>query len=131
MWAMCLLTACNSDDDEIIGNSLTGKWDLEEIQNGPSGMCIEDSKTRYPAGSVVIELKENGEMIFNYKDGKVDTCNYSIPADQDIFQSTMPVMTIGQVPFGYTIEQNRLKLHYYGIAYADHIPATFVFKRIR
>ena len=32
--AMMMLTACtNSDDDEIYGTGLTGKWDLVEVQN--------------------------------------------------------------------------------------------------
>ena len=42
---------------------------------------------------------------------------------------TLPVMNINEIPFGYVIEGNRLKLHYYGNYTCDHVPATFVFKR--
>ena len=31
------MTGCSSDDDEIFGTGLTGKWDLVEVQNGPAG----------------------------------------------------------------------------------------------
>jgi hypothetical protein len=40
-------------------------------------------------------------------------------------------MIIGEVPFGYAIEGNKLKLHYFGVYTCDHIPATFVFKRTK
>ena len=29
--AVCLFTACSSDDDEVYGEGLTGKWDLVEL----------------------------------------------------------------------------------------------------
>ena len=35
-----LMTGCSSDDDEIFGTGLTGKWDLVEVQNGPAGFSI-------------------------------------------------------------------------------------------
>ena len=28
-----LMTGCSSDDDEIFGTGLTGKWDLVEVQS--------------------------------------------------------------------------------------------------
>ena len=41
--AMVMLTACtNSDDDEIYGTGLTGKWNLVEVQNGPADFCKGD-----------------------------------------------------------------------------------------
>ena len=111
-----LMTGCSSDDDEIFGTGLTGKWDLVEVQ---------------PSGTVIIELKGNGKIVFNYEDGKVETLDYSIPEDQEKYGSTLPVMNIDEVPFGYAIEGNSLKLHYYGFYFCDHIPATFVFKRTK
>ena len=113
-----LMTGCSSDDDEIFGTGLTGKWDLVEVQH-------------YPSGTVIIELKGNGKIVFNYEDGKVETLDYSIPEDQEKYGSTLPVMNIDEVPFGYAIEGNSLKLHYYGFYFCDHIPATFVFKRTK
>lgn len=126
-----LMTGCSSVDDEIFGTGLTGKWDLVEVQNGPAGFCKGDYANQYPSGTVIIELKGSGKIVFNYEDGKVETLDYSIPEDQVIYASTLPVLNIGEVPFGYAIEGNRLKLHYYGFSTCDHIPATFVFKRIK
>ena len=126
-----LMTGCSSDDDEIFGTGLTGKWDLVEVQNGPAGFCKDDYTNHYPSGTVIIELKGNGKIVFNYEDGKVDTLDYSIPEDQEKYGSTLPVMNIDEVPFGYAIEGNSLKLHYYGFYFCDHIPATFVFKRTK
>ena len=125
------MTGCSSDDDEIFGTGLTGKWDLVEVQNGPAGFCKAGYTNHYPSGTVIIELKGNGKIVFNYEDGKVETLDYSIPEDQEKYGSTLPVMNIDEVPFGYAIEGNSLKLHYYGFYFCDHIPATFVFKRTK
>ena len=125
------MSSCNSDDDEIFGTGLTGKWDLVEVQNGPAGFCKDGYANQYPSGTVIIELKGNGKIVFNYEDGKVETLDYSIPEDQEIYGSTLPVLNIGEVPFGYVLEGNSLKLHYYGFYTCDHIPATFVFKRTK
>ena len=138
MLAVSLFTACsnddsniNSDDGEIFGTGLTGRWDLVEVLDGPAGYCKEGYTNQYPSGTVIIEIKENGKIVFNYEDGKVEPLDYSIPEDQEKYGSTLPVMNIDEVPFGYAIEGNRLKLHYYGFYTCDHIPATFVFKRIK
>ena len=142
MLAVCLFASCssddsssddyiNSDDDEFLGTGLTGIWDLVEVQNGPAGFCRDGYANQYPSGSVIIKIKGNGKIVFNYEDGKVEPLDYSIPEDQEKYGSTLPVMNIDEVPFGYAIEGNRLKLHYYGFYTCDHIPATFVFKRIK
>ena len=129
---VCLLAACsNSDDDEFFGTGLTGKWDLTEVLNGPAGMCKDGYSNQYSSGTIIIELKGNGKIVFNYEDGKVETLDYSIPEDQEKYGTSLPVMNIGEVPFGYAIEGNRLKLHYFGAYTCDHIPATFVFKRTK
>jgi len=129
---MCLLAACsNNDDDEFFETGLTGKWDLTEVLNGPAGMCKDGYSNRYSSGTVIIELKGNGKIVFNCEDGKIETLDYSIPADQEKYGTSLPVMIIGEVPFGYAIEGNKLKLHYFGVYTCDHIPATFVFKRTK
>lgn len=125
--AVGLFTACS----EFSGTGLLGRWDLVEVQNGPSGFCQSGYVQSYPSGTVIIELKSNGTIVFNFDSGKVETFDYSIPEDQDTYRSTLPVMMIREVPFGYDIEGNSLKLHYFGIYLCDHIPATFVFKRTR
>ncbi len=130
--AMMMLTACtNSDDDEIFGTGLTGKWDLVEVQNGPAGFCKSEYTNKYPSGSVIIRISGNGKIVFNYEDGKVETLNYTILEDQEKYSSTLPIMIIGDVPFGFAVEGNSLKLHYCGFYFCDHIPATFVFKRTK
>ena len=132
LFAVCIFTACSSsDEDEIFGTGLTGKWDLTKVLNGPTGMCKDGYSNQYSSGTVIIELKGNGKIVFNYEDGKVETLDYSIPEDQEKYGTSLPVMNIGEVPFGYAIEGNRLKLHYFGAYTCDHIPATFVFKRTK
>lgn len=132
LFAVCFFTACSSsDDDEFFGTGLTGKWDLTEVLNGPAGGCKDGYSNQFPSGTVIIEIKDNGKIIFNDEDRNFETLDYSIPEDQEKYASSLPVMNIGEVPFGYAIEGNRLKLHYLGLATCDHIPATFVFKRIR
>lgn len=130
IFGMTALCSC-SDDDEFVGTGLTGKWDLVEVQNGPSGLCKDGYSNKYPSGTVIIELKENGKIIFNHEDGKVETLEYSMPGNQEEYGSSLPIINIGEVPFGYDIEGNRLKLHYLGFYFCDHIPATFVFKRTK
>ena len=127
------ISSCSNsdDDDEIFGTGLTGKWDLVEVQNGPEGGCKGDYANQYPSGTVIIEIKGNGKIVFNYEDGKVETLDYSIPEDQDKYYSSLPIMIIGEDPFGYVVEGNILKLHYAGIYTCDHIPATYVFKRTK
>ena len=126
------ISSCSSsDDDEIFGTGLTGKWDLVEVQNGPEGGCNGDYANKYPSGTLIIEIKGNGKIVFNYEDGKVETLDYSIPEDQDKYYSSLPIMIIGEDPYGYVVEGNILKLHYAGIYTCDHIPATYVFKRTK
>ena len=117
-----------SSEDEF--DELMGKWDLVEVQNGPAGFCKGDYVNQYPSGSVIITFTGNGMIVFNYKDGKVETYNYLIPENQKQYGSIYPVVLIREVPFSYEIEGSKLKLHYRGAATCDHIPATFVFKRI-
>ena len=131
MLFFCMSSCSSSDDDEIFGTGLTGKWDLVEVQNGPEGGCNGDYANQYPSGTLIIEIKGNGKIVFNYEDGKVETLDYYIPEDQEKYGTTLPVMNIGEVPFGYVLEGNSLKLHYYGFYTCDHIPATFVFKRAK
>ena len=131
MLFFCMSSCSSSDDDEIFGTGLTGKWDLVEVQNGPEGGCNGDYANQYPSGTLIIEIKGNGKIVFNYEDGKVETLDYYIPEDQEKYGTTLPVMNIGEVPFGYVLEGNSLKLHYYGFYTCDHIPATFVFKRTK
>ena len=126
--AFVLMLAGCSSDDEFGG--LMGRWDLVEVQNGPIGFCKGDYANQYPSGSVIITFTGNGKIVFNYEDGKVETHDYLVPENQEQYGSIYPVVLIREIPFSYVIEGSRLKLHYGGFATCDHIPATFVFKRI-
>ena len=118
-------------DDKVLDARLAGMWDLEEVQNGPSGFCKDGNVHQFPSGTVIIEIKGNGTIIFNYDTGEVETRDLTIPKNPKILYGTdLPVLHIGDVPFLYEIEEGRLKLHYGGIGTDDHIPATFVFKRM-
>ena len=126
----CFVTSCGSDEDEVTGEGLLGKWDLTEVLNGPVGMCKEGVSTKYKSGTVVIQIKENDCIEFSFDNGTKDTMALHLINSEEL-KSSLPVLTIAEVPFGYEVTSTRLKLHYYGTATCDHIPATFVFKRMR
>jgi hypothetical protein len=117
-------------NDDISDTRLIGKWDLVEVLNGPDGHCDMEYSKHYPSGSVIVELNENGTIVFNYEDGRSEVLFYSDSANPTFRNSDAPVVFIGETPFSYTIEDASLSLHYGGVATADHIPATFVLKRI-
>ena len=125
----CIIGACSSDD-EVYGEGLAGKWDLTEVQNGPSGMCKDGYSTKYQSKTVVIQINGSNIIEFSYSDGKKETMplNYE---DHGKYQSSLPVISIGGIPFGYEVGSSQLKLHYFGAYFCDHIPATFVFKRTK
>ena len=52
------MSGCSSDDDEIFGTGLTGKWDLVEVQNGPAGFCKGDYANQYPSGTVIMRTEK-------------------------------------------------------------------------
>lgn len=128
--AALFIAACSSDDDEYAGEGLMGKWDLIEVQNGPAGMCQDGYSTKYESKSVVIQIQGGNTVEFTYSDGRTETMPLKLE-DADAYQSNLPVLTIGGAPFGYEVASTRLKLHYFGAYYCDHIPATFIFKRTR
>ena len=125
----CIIGACSSDD-EVFGEGLAGKWDLTEVQNGPREMCKDGNFTKYQSNTVVIQINGNNTIDFSYSDGKKETMPLKYE-DQSKYQGTLPVISIGDVPFGYEVGSSQLKLHYFGAYFCDHIPATFVFKRTR
>jgi hypothetical protein len=57
-------------NDKISDTRLIGKWDLEEVLDCPDGHCNMGYSKHYPSGSVIVELKENGTIVFNYKNGR-------------------------------------------------------------
>ena len=128
--AALFIAACSSDEDEFAGEGLTGKWDLIEVQNGPSGMCQDGYSTKYQSKTVVIQIQGSNTIEFAYSDGKTESMPLKLE-DASAYQSNLPVLTIGGVPFGYEVTSTRLKLHYFGAYFCDHIPATFIFKRTR
>ena len=132
LMGMVMLAACHSsDDDDLPRVGLTGKWDLVEVQDGPEGRCQSGYVKKYSSGSVVIEFDGNGKIVFKYADGKIETLYYALTDNKEQYGSTLPIVLISEVPFGYEIVEGKLKLHYLGVYLCDHIPATFVFKSLR
>ena len=127
MLTICLFTACS----EISFTGLMGEWDLVSVKNGPLGYCQDDFVRSYPTGTVIVDFKGNGTIVFIYDTGKTETFDYSVPDNQEQFGSSLPVIEIGEVPFSYDIEGNMLYLQYLGPYSCDHIPATFVFRRAK
>ena len=122
--SMC---SCDNDDEKVIGEGLTGKWDLVKVLDGPNGQCEDGYVEEYTSGSVVIEFQGNGKAVFKYDTGKKEAHAYSVPEYQK--GDVSPYIYLDDILFYYTIEKNRLTLRYGGIYACDHIPATFVFKR--
>ena len=65
------------------------------------------------------------------------------PDVQEVYQSSFPVVQLGPtaeeamhsdknlfVPYSVEVTKKTLKLHYVGIYTTDHIPETFVYRRI-
>ena len=131
--ATMLLMSCSSSDDDASnpGRGLIGRWDLVEIQNGMPSLHRDGNVTTYPSGTVVLEFMSNGQCVRVYSDGRKETADYSFPKDQEQYYSADPVLLLGEVPFSYTIEGDMLTAQNLGLNTMEHIPATYVFKRLR
>ena len=68
---------------------------------------------------------------------------YVFPDVQEVYQSSFPVVQLGPtaeeamhsdknlfVPYSVEVTKKTLKLHYVGIYTTDHIPETFVYRKI-
>ena len=132
MLTVILFIGCSSQNDDAIstGRELIGQWDLVEILNGPRLPNKEGNVTRYPSGSVIVEFMTNGMCVLLHHTGEQEVYDYTFPKDLENYHFEWPVVLLDDVPFGYTIEGDVLKMLYGGLATTDHIPATFVLKRL-
>ena len=111
--------------NEIKGvEGIVGIWQLREVLNGPVSLRDKNSLQQ-----VMVVFQEDGNAIFAYEDGKIKTLIYQQAENQELYQTNLPVLTIGDVPFSYNMEEDKLYLHYLGVYLCDHIPATFVLER--
>ena len=129
------ITGCSSDEFE--GEGLYGRWRLLEVQNGP-GSLGDDGQQAWKKdipNDYTIEIKGDGTILFPEDEKNASTpstpVKLTLVSSEETTYSNYPVLKIDEVPFGYEVTSTRLKLHYYGIYYCDHVPATFVFKRIK
>ena len=79
-----------------------------------------------------------GTIVYKLADGKTHNCEYFIPEDQERYQTNYTVIVIVDprvnqpgIPFGLEFDNDRLLLHYLGYYFTDHIPETYVYKRIK
>jgi len=142
---LMLAVACsNSDDVEEIVNDpdgatseldsvLFGKWTLIEIKDGPVWM-VEDGQAwkKDVQSPYVVEFRDDGTMSIPEECATtLAQHHYIFPQNPENYTSPFPTVLIDDVPFGYELEDGKLKLHYEGAYTCDHIPATFVFERYK
>ena len=107
-----------------------------EVQNGPGSLSDNGQawKKDIPK-DYTIEIKGDGTILFPEDEKNASTpstpVKLTLVSSEETTYSNYPVLKIDEVPFGYEVTSTRLKLHYYGFYFCDHVPATFVFKRIK
>lgn len=139
------MSSCSSDDEkeisgfdaeEISGSGLFGRWRFVEMLDGPIG-----------AGQPILHIMEirdngggqHGSVVFTREDGEWQEIRWEYPNEEDKFLTDKPVIKMvypedGEpliVPYSCEIGSTILKLHYLGFYTTDHIPATYVYKRIK
>ena len=128
-------TGCSSDDEteietEIEGSGLVGRWRFVEMLDGPKGATQPNPH--------IMEINSDGKIVFTNDNGESNTYTY-VYDDNSKYSTEMRVILINQifeekvyqVPYACEIGNTTLKLHYFGPYFTDHIPETFVYKRIK
>ena len=83
-------------------------------------------------------INSDGKIVFTNDNGESNTYTY-VYDDNSKYSTEMRVILINQifeekvyqVPYACEIGNTTLKLHYFGPYFTDHIPETFVYKRIK
>ena len=126
-----VFTGCSSDDDTISGSGLVGRWKFVEMLDGSKGMSQPDQH--------IMEIKENGTIVYTYDDGNNRAVLYEYD-DNSKYGTNDPVILITNLleygivykgPYSCEIGSTTLKLHYSGFYFTDHIPETYFYKRIK
>lgn len=143
--AAMVFSGCSNDDDDRFtvcppGEGWGGKWQFVEMLDGPRG-------AKQPAAHTM-EFTVDGKVLFTSK-GKfpfdeatvnmpMDGWEYYFPDEQDKYGSPFPVFVIYHpmlnkpgFTFGLECYGNTLKLHYIDFYTTDHIPETYVYRRVK
>ena len=124
-------TGCSSDDEmETEGSGLVGRWRFIEMLDGPIGATQPNPH--------IMEIKSDGKIVYTNNNGESNTYTY-VYDDNSKYNTEMPVILINlvseekvnQVPYACEIGSTTLQLHYFGFYFTDHIPETYVYKRIK
>lgn len=147
---LCLLglaaiafNACSSDDEDdrfVVCPSeegIIGKWQFVEKLDGlGSDMTTHRGGSQPKAHTMYVGT--HNDIICSYADGTILECIYYYPDNQSSYQTEFPVIIIADtqvnqpgVPFGIELNADELKLHYLGPYTADHIPETYVYRRVK
>lgn len=153
MAAFTGLTACGSDDDdendevvafyvESVQRAIIGKWQFVEMLDGV-GASMETHRGAPQPPKHTVEFTRNQNVYYHYADGTSREGVYVFPDVQEVYQSSFPVVQLGPtadeamhcdviyfVPYSVEVTKKTLKLHYVGIYTTDHIPETFVYRKI-
>ncbi len=149
LMAAFAFNACSNNDDEddrfVIcppGPSFVGEWQFVEKLDGPGADFNTHRGGLQPQSHTmqIFPFKEDGigEIVYKLADGKTQKCEYYFPEDQERYQSNYMVIVIADpqvnqpgIPFGLEFDNDCLQLHYLGLYLTDHIPETYVYKRIK
>lgn len=141
--AAIAFNACSSDDEDDrfvvcpTENGIIGEWQFVEMLDGPgSDMTTHRGGEQPKAHTMYIGIYNN--IIYAIADGTTQECIYYYPEDQSHYNTKYPVIIITDprvnqpgTPFGIELNDDELKLHYLGIYTTDHIPETYVYRRVK
>ena len=149
LMAASTFNACsnnNDDDDRFVicppGPTFIGTWQFVEMLDGPGADFNTHRGGLQPQAHTMQVFPFNeygiGTIVYKLADGKTHNCEYFIPEDQERYQTNYTVIVIVDprvnqpgIPFGLEFDNDRLLLHYLGYYFTDHIPETYVYKRIK
>lgn len=139
------MSSCSSDDEkdlsgfdaeEISRSGLFGRWRFVEMLNGPIGASQPNPH--------IMEIRDDGDglhgsIVITNENGEWEKIGWECPDIEEKYNTDEPVIQLifpGDcepyiVPYSCEIECTTLKLHYIGPYFTDHIPETYVYKRIK
>ena len=149
--AAVAITSCSSDDDDrtttcIFDDNLLGKWQFVEMLDGPEADFDTHRSAKQPDAHM-LEFASDGRVFFTCYGAfpfspatnlPNDGWEYFFPEEQESYHCPFPVVVIFHqsinmpgIPFGVECDGPTLKLHYLGTYFTDHIPETYVYRRVK
>ena len=146
-----LIWSSNSDDDDrtttcIFDDNLLGKWQFVEMLDGPEADFDTHHSAKQPDAHM-LEFASDGRVFFTCYGAfpfspatnlPNDGWEYFFPEEQESYHCPFPVVVIFHqsinmpgIPFGVECDGPTLKLHYLGTYFTDHIPETYVYRRVK